>query len=96
MSIDTILTIENKSLRCRRIAFPDLFLEQVAIGKIQFIVSGCDYRVRVCELTTDEPITRRSSQPGCHRGRLYDTPMSPLTVAVTKNFRPSSTAEGIA
>lgn len=96
MSIDTILTMENKSLHCRRIGFPGLFLEQVALEKIQFIVSGCDYRVRVCDQTTDEPITRMSSQPGCHRGRLYDTPMSPLTVAVTKNFRPNSTAEGIA
>jgi len=56
MSIDTILTIENKSLHCRRIAFPGLFLEQVALGKIQFIVSGCDYRVRVGDQATDEPV----------------------------------------
>lgn len=96
MSIDTILTIENKSLDCRRIAFPDHFLEPVALGKIQFIVSGCDYRVRVGDQTTDEPITRTSSQPGCYCRHLCDTPMSPLTVAVTKNFRPNSTAEGIA
>src|SRR5712664_3603780 len=56
MSIDPILTPENKFPLGQRIALPGHFLEPVTLKGIRFIGSGYECRVRLGDGTPDEAI----------------------------------------
>src|SRR5438552_19074690 len=56
MSVDPILTPENKFPLGQRIALPGHFLEPVTLEGIRFIGSGYECRVRLSDGTPDEAI----------------------------------------
>jgi hypothetical protein len=70
MSVDPILTPENKFPLGQRIALPGHFLEPVTLEGIRFIGSGYECRVRLSDGTPDEAIlNRRLAYVAVSRGR---------------------------